>query len=108
MAMHRMFNSTTPFKELKGGSVLEYPYPGEEGSSEGMGGKQDLGLGKILPSLSVLLTHGSAKQVGAGDQETKEPFCVSIIRQAECKWVGGRNGMNWREEEGTLNGEGDN
>ncbi|KAJ8364636.1 hypothetical protein SKAU_G00134670 [Synaphobranchus kaupii] len=82
MAVHRMFNSTAPFK---GSSVLGYAYSGEEVTVEVTGGKQDQRLEKILPSLSVLLTQGSAKQVGGGDQETEELCCPSIIAQAECE-----------------------
>ncbi|XP_035262531.1 mitogen-activated protein kinase kinase kinase 14-like isoform X2 [Anguilla anguilla] len=82
MAVHRMFNSTTPFKELKGGSEVGCAYPREEASAEGTGGKQDLRVRKTL--LDVLLTRGSAKQVGAGDQETEKQR-VSIIAQAECE-----------------------
>ncbi|KAJ8414441.1 hypothetical protein AAFF_G00053110 [Aldrovandia affinis] len=83
MAVPRMFNSTTPFKEQKGGSMLGYAYLGEETGSEGKEGKQNLLLGKLLPSLNVLLTQGSAKQVGAGDQGMEKLFSVSIIAQAE-------------------------
>ncbi|KAG9350173.1 hypothetical protein JZ751_026526 [Albula glossodonta] len=83
MAGTRIFNSTTPFKELKGGSILPYPYPGDDMCTEGKEGKQDLLLGKLPASLNLLLTHGSAKQVGTGDQWTEKLFCVSIIAQAE-------------------------
>ncbi|XP_061089232.1 mitogen-activated protein kinase kinase kinase 14 [Conger conger] len=78
MNMQRIFNSTTPFKELKGGSVLGYQCPGEETSSKWMEGKQDL----TVPSVRLLLTHGSAKQVCAGDQEMEKRFHLSIIAQA--------------------------
>ncbi|XP_046888174.1 mitogen-activated protein kinase kinase kinase 14 isoform X1 [Hypomesus transpacificus] len=81
MAIPRMFNSNTPFIEVKGGSGLSFVVEenGVKGEEE-----NNLLIQTIAPHLSLLMEHGTAKQVGTGGQGNSEetPY-VSIIAQAE-------------------------
>ncbi|XP_018597653.2 mitogen-activated protein kinase kinase kinase 14 [Scleropages formosus] len=79
----RIFNSTTPFKESKEGSVTGYLYSGEEVCSKRKEQKEDLLYRGISASVKLLLTQGTAKQVGAKDPETEKLLCFSIIAQEE-------------------------
>ncbi|XP_036390585.1 mitogen-activated protein kinase kinase kinase 14-like isoform X1 [Megalops cyprinoides] len=79
MAVQRFFNSTSPFKDLKGGSVLGFPCTMDDLGTEGKEVKED--SGRLLRNLSMVLKQGTAKQVGTGDQE--KLYCVSIIAQPE-------------------------
>ena len=78
-----MFNSNTPIIEVKGGSVLSFVVEenGVKGEEE-----NNLLIQTIAPHLSLLMEHGTAKQVGTGGQGNSEetPY-VSIIAQAEGK-----------------------
>ncbi|XP_048870249.1 mitogen-activated protein kinase kinase kinase 14 isoform X3 [Brienomyrus brachyistius] len=83
MAGPRMFNSTTPFKELKGGPAVEFPFQGKKMCSEIKEFGEDLLFAEIHHSLKVLLTRGTAKQVGEEELGAKELSCISIIAQPE-------------------------
>ncbi|KAL4660532.1 mitogen-activated protein kinase kinase kinase 14-like [Arapaima gigas] len=79
----RFFNSTTPFTESKEGSAMGYPYSGEEISGKRKEPKEDVLYREFPASVKLLLTQGTAKQVGSKDLETEKLFCFSIIAQEE-------------------------
>ncbi|XP_020310070.1 uncharacterized protein LOC109865966 [Oncorhynchus kisutch] len=81
MAIPRMFNSNPPFIDVKGASLLFSL--GKENIMEGEENKDPL-VRTVLPTLSLVMEQGTAKQVGTGghDDSYQVP-CVSIIAQAE-------------------------
>ncbi|KAL0984193.1 hypothetical protein UPYG_G00138340 [Umbra pygmaea] len=81
MAIPRMFNSSTPFINVKGASLLsslgeEYILEGEE--------TKDMLVQTVLPNMSLVMEQGTAKQVvTGGHNDSDRAPCVSIIAQAE-------------------------
>ncbi|XP_012989326.3 mitogen-activated protein kinase kinase kinase 14 isoform X2 [Esox lucius] len=79
MAIPRVSNSNTPFIEVKGASLLSSLAEGYVVEVE-----EDLLVQTVLPTLSLVMEQGTAKQVVTGTHNNSDRIpCVSIIAQAE-------------------------